>query len=83
MIMGTLKGFPCPPALWLRPAKPAYAYAIMGTLEGLALHSAPTLPTPSPALCAASPNPPAMVRSRQSRLLPTRTGNATEKKSIE
>jgi len=26
--MGTLGGFPNPPALWLRPAKPAYAYAI-------------------------------------------------------
>jgi hypothetical protein len=32
--MGTLKGFPCPPALWLRRAKPAYAYAIMETLKG-------------------------------------------------
>ena len=28
-IMGTLKGFPCPPALWLRRAKPAYANAII------------------------------------------------------
>ena len=26
--MGTLGGFPNPPALWLRRAKPAYAYAI-------------------------------------------------------
>jgi hypothetical protein len=25
--MGTLKGFPNPPALWLRWAKPSYAYA--------------------------------------------------------
>ena len=32
--MGTLKGFPNPPALWLRRAKPAYAYAIMGTPRG-------------------------------------------------
>jgi hypothetical protein len=32
--MGTLKGFPNPPALWLRRAKPAYANAIMGTVEG-------------------------------------------------
>jgi hypothetical protein len=30
--MGTLKGFPTPPALWLRRAKPGYAYAIRGTL---------------------------------------------------
>jgi hypothetical protein len=26
--MGTLKGFPNPPALWLRRAKPASAYAM-------------------------------------------------------
>jgi hypothetical protein len=26
--MGTLKGFPNPPALWLRRAQPGYAYAI-------------------------------------------------------
>jgi hypothetical protein len=32
--MGTLKGFPNPPALWLWRAKPAFAYAIMGTLKG-------------------------------------------------
>jgi hypothetical protein len=31
--MGTLGGFPCPPALWLWRAKPAFAYAIMGTPE--------------------------------------------------
>jgi hypothetical protein len=30
--MGTLGGFPNPPALWLRRAKPGYAYAFMGTL---------------------------------------------------
>ena len=27
--MGTLGGFQNPPALWLRRAKPVYAYAIM------------------------------------------------------
>ncbi len=32
--MGTLKGFPNPPALWLRQAKPAFADADMGTLKG-------------------------------------------------
>jgi hypothetical protein len=32
--MGTLKGFPNPPALWLRRAKPGYANAFMGTLKG-------------------------------------------------
>jgi hypothetical protein len=32
--MGTLGGFPNPPALWLRRAKPAFANAIMGTLGG-------------------------------------------------
>ena len=32
--MGTLKGFPSPPARWLRRAKPAFAHAIMGTLKG-------------------------------------------------
>ena len=32
--MGTLGGFPTPPALWLRRAKPGCAYAIMGTLDG-------------------------------------------------
>ena len=34
ILMGTLGGFPNPPALWLRPAKPTSAYAIMGTLGG-------------------------------------------------
>ena len=43
--MGTLRGFPCPPALWLRRAKPAYAYAIMGTLRGFA---PPFGPPPAP-----------------------------------
>ena len=32
--MGTLKGFPNLPALWLRRAEPGCAYAIMGTLGG-------------------------------------------------
>jgi hypothetical protein len=31
--MGTLRGFPNPPALWLRRAKPGYANAIMGILS--------------------------------------------------
>jgi hypothetical protein len=31
--MGTLKGFPNPPALWLRWAKPTFANAVMGTVE--------------------------------------------------
>jgi hypothetical protein len=30
--MGTLGGFPYPPALWLRRAKPGSAYAIIATL---------------------------------------------------
>ena len=58
--MGTLEGFPNPPALWLRRAKPAFAYAMMGTLEGLAAHSAPATHSATPALRAASPNPPAL-----------------------
>jgi hypothetical protein len=38
--MGTLGGFPNPPALWLRRAKPALAYAIMGlTGSGFAIIS--------------------------------------------
>jgi hypothetical protein len=36
IIMGTLKGFPCPPALWLQRAKPASAYANIGTGKGFA-----------------------------------------------
>jgi hypothetical protein len=36
-VMGTLGGFPNPPALWLRRAKPDYAYAIMGTARPGAL----------------------------------------------
>ena len=47
--MGTLEGFPNPPALWLRPAKPASANAAeMGTLEGfrsaLGTHHPPNHP---------------------------------------
>ena len=36
VVMGTLGGFPNPPALWLRRAKPGFANAIMGmgTLGG-------------------------------------------------
>ena len=35
IVLGTLGGFPNPPALWLRRAKPAFAYAIVsGTLGG-------------------------------------------------
>jgi hypothetical protein len=34
VLMGTLGGFPNPPALWLRRAKPGFAYAIMGSLGG-------------------------------------------------
>ena len=36
IVMGTLGGFPYPPALWLRRAKPgsAYAFVLMGTLGG-------------------------------------------------
>jgi hypothetical protein len=33
ILMGTLGGFPNPPALWLRQAEPASAHAIMGSLE--------------------------------------------------
>jgi len=32
--MGTLRGFPNPPALWLRRAEPGYAYAVMETRKG-------------------------------------------------
>jgi hypothetical protein len=46
--MGTLKGFPCPPALWLQRAKPAFAYAIMGTLKGFAPPFGPPPATPTP-----------------------------------
>ena len=46
--MGTLKGFPCPPALWLRRAKPAFAHAIVGTLKGFAPPFGPPPATPTP-----------------------------------
>ncbi len=56
--MGTLGGFPYPPALWLRRAKPTYAYAIvMGTLSGFTRsgtgRSASGLAIPSRALASA------------------------------
>ena len=68
--METLGGFPNLPALWLRRAKPGYAYAVlragivMETLGGLALHSAPATRPAAPALRAASPNLPAFWLSR-------------------
>ena len=43
--MGTLKGFPTPPAPWLRRAKPALAYAIHGNPQ--------RVPNPSRALAPA------------------------------
>ena len=44
--METLKAFPYPPALWLRQAKPAFAYAIM-------YHGNPqSVPIPSRALAS-------------------------------
>jgi len=46
--MGTLKGFPNPPALWRRRAKPAYANAIMGTLKGFASPFGPPPTAPAP-----------------------------------
>ena len=46
--MGTLKGFPNPPALWLWRAKPAFAYAMMGTLGGFASPFGPPPATPAP-----------------------------------
>ena len=46
--MGTLKGFPNPPALWLRRAKPACAHAIMGTLKGFAPPFGPPPATATP-----------------------------------
>jgi guanine deaminase len=42
----------------------------MGTLGGSALHSAPATHPTTPSLRSASPNPPATLRSRQSRLAP-------------
>jgi hypothetical protein len=34
-VMGTLGGFPNPPAVWLRRAKPAYANAHISAVEFL------------------------------------------------
>ena len=61
--MGTLGGFPNPPALWLRRAKPGYAYAIMGTLGGQAFQGAGSgdlisLPNRNPIPSASSLNLP-------------------------
>src|ERR1039457_5345425 len=42
--MGTLGGFPNPPALWLRRAKLASANAVLGTLGGFPSPSAPANP---------------------------------------
>jgi hypothetical protein len=55
--MGTLGGFPNPPALWLRRAKPASAYAVMATRGSNPATLPPTLPPPRFA------RPPAMVRA--------------------
>ena len=56
--MGTLKGFPYPPALWLWRAKSAFAAAIMGTLKGFAppFGSPPATPTPLASLGLAKPS---------------------------
>ena len=61
--MGTLGGFPCPPALWLRRAKPALAYAIMGTpARGAPPFGPPTAtPTPLASLGLAMPSCPPRV----------------------
>jgi hypothetical protein len=65
--MGTLGGFPSPPALWLRRAKPGFAYAIMGTLGGF--------PSP-PALVRAEQSSAALHAARAlSRAGGTRTHN--------
>ena len=77
--MGTLRGFPTPPALRLRRAKPALAYAIMGTLEGFASPFGPPRPPLPRSLRSASPNPPAMVRRRQGRRAPHATDMGTLK----
>ena len=68
--MGTLEGFPNPPAMVRAELSSAAPHAFMGTLEGFALHSAPTTHPASPALRAASPNPPAMVRTELSSAAP-------------
>ena len=51
--MGTLTGFPIPPALWLRRAKPAFANAIMGTLTGFPIPPALWLRRAKPAFANA------------------------------
>ena len=55
--MGTLGGFPTPPALWLWRAKPAFAYAIMGTLGGFASPFGPPPATPAPLAALGLANP--------------------------
>jgi hypothetical protein len=68
--MGTLRGFPNPPALWLRRAKPGYANAIMGNGNPERLGTCqPALPPPR---CARPrqtlgpyPPPPRCARPRQ------------------
>jgi len=64
--MGTLGGFPNPPALWLRRAKPGYAYAADGTLGGFPNPPALWLRRAKPGYAYAAdgtlggfPNPPA------------------------
>ena len=46
--MGTLGGFPYPPALSLWRAKPAFAHAIRATLTGFASPFGPPPATPTP-----------------------------------
>ena len=56
-----------PTCSWSQARRAAAApHAVMGTLKGLAPHSAPPNPPASRSLRSASPNPPAMVRGQQS-----------------
>ena len=71
--MGTLKGFPNP-ALWLRRARPAFSYAIMGTLKGFAPPFGPPPATSSPLASLGLANPPALVRRRRGRARSARGG---------
>ncbi len=68
--MGTLRGFPNPPALWLRRAKPGYANAIMGTVGGFP-NPRPLPATHHPARCA---RPRALWRRREGRARRARGG---------
>ena len=65
--MGTLGGFPSPPALWLRRAKPAFANAIMGTLGGFASPFGPPPATPTPLASLGLAIPPA-TGAREARV---------------